>query len=81
MGFSSNGMGSIRNNRNLQRSTKRHFREVGRSTLPTGFHNEEDKSPSYAMLRERMNKREIYLFLVLGTVSIALGLFLTMWFL
>ena len=81
MGFSSNGMGSIRNNRNLQRSTKRRFREEGRSTLPKGFYDKNDKSPSYLALKEAMQTKEIRVFFIFGILCVGLGLFLTMWFL
>lgn len=81
MGFSSNGMGSIRNNRNLQRSTKRRFREEGRSTVPSGFYNKDDKSPSYSILKDRMQKREIFIFFIFGILCIGLGLILTIYLL
>ncbi len=81
MGFSNNGMASIRNNRNLQRSTKRRFREEGPSTLPSDFYNKDDKSPSYSVLKDRMEKREIRIFLVFGILCVGLGLLLTMWIL
>ena len=81
MGFSNNGMGSIRNNRNLQRSTKRRFREEGRTTLPAGFYNKNDKSPSYAILKDRMEKREVQVFFVFGVLCVGLGLLLTLWIL
>ena len=81
MGFSSNGIGSIRNNRSLQRSTKRHFREKGRSTTPTGFYDKNDKSPSFMSMKNSMEMREIRIFLIFGVICVGLGLLLTMWFL
>jgi hypothetical protein len=81
MGFSNNGMTSIRNNRSLQRSTKRHFREEGRSTLPTGFYDENDKSPSFLVLKEAMQTREIRVFFVFGILCVGLGLLMTIYLL
>lgn len=81
MGFSSNGMTSIRNNRSLQRSTKSYFRQQGRTTMPKGYHNKNDKSPSYSVLKDKMEKREIHIFLVFGILCVGLGLLMTMWIL
>jgi len=81
MGFSNNGMTSIRNNRSLQRSTKSHFREKGTSTLPTGYHDKNDKSPSFAAMKNTMQMREIRIFFIFGILCVGLGLLLTMWFL
>ncbi len=81
MGFSNNGMTSIRNNRSLQRSTKSYFRDKGPSTLPKGYYNKDDKSPSYSVLKDRMEKREIHIFLVFGILCVGLGLLMTMWIL
>jgi len=81
MGFSNNGMTSIRNNRNLQRSTKNHFRTEGSKTTPVGFYDKNDKSPSFASLQKTMQIREARIFFIFGILSIGLGLLLTMWFL
>jgi len=81
MGFSNNGMTSIRNNRNLQRSTKNHFRTEGRKMTPVGFYDKNDKSPSFAVLKEGMELREARIFLVFGILCVGLGLILTMWLL
>ena len=81
MGMHNNGMTSIRNNRSLQRSTKRRFREEGRTTLPVGYHNKNDKSPSYATLKAGMEMNEIRVFSIFGILCVGLGLLLTMWFL
>ena len=81
MGFSSNAITSIRNNRSLQRSTKSYVRTKGRSTMPKGYHNKNDKSPSFASLKSSMHMKEIRVFLVFGIFCVGLGLLLTMWIL
>ena len=81
MGFSSNAIASIRNNRSLRNCTKSSFRVRGRSIVPSGFYNEEDKSPSFLVLKEAMQTREILVFFIFGILCVGLGLLMTMWLL
>jgi len=79
MGFSTNGMTSIRYNRNLQKKSS-YFKDRGPTTLPPS-NNSNKNEPSYADLRANMEINEIRIFLVFGIASITIGVLLTMWFL
>lgn len=82
MGYASNGMTSIRNNRNLQKYTAgQGFKDRGRSTFPPVSNRKRDKKNSYAALREKMELREVHIFLVFGVICVAIGLLTTLWLL